>query len=333
MNLRDYLFIMNQSNIPLIKHIPDFLDYCDVIKGLASKSIENYDRFLAQFVTWIKKENLDALKPHELTNDHIYRYRIYLSRQRSKKDGEGLKKNTQNYYLIALRALLIYFTKKDILSLPADKIDLAKEEKTKKVKFLNLDQLEKLLLSPSATTITGLRDRAILESLFSTGLRVGELAALHRDQMNIAYLKKNRVEELELPITGKGGYTRVVFFSKRAIDAIIRYCEKRTDMEKALFINFKKDSGEASKRLTTRSFERIIKKYVKIAGLPIDTTPHTLRHSYATDLLQQGVDLRTIQEFLGHRNIATTQVYTHVTNKRLRDIHQKFHGGKNFKTQ
>lgn len=322
---------MEKSPLPLTKHISNFLDYCEVVKGLSDKTIENYKRFLDQFIKWLAKEDLSNIKPHELSFDHIYRYRLYLSRQVSTKDRRNLKKVTQNYYLIALRVLLTYFTKNDILSLPAEKIELAKEKAIRKIKFLNLDQLEKLLLSPSPTTIIGLRDRAILETLFSTGLRVGELISLNREQVNINYLKKHNIEELELPITGKGGYTRTVYFSKRAIDSLVTYLEKRIDNDQSLFVNFKKDKNQETKRLTSRSIERIIKKYVKIAGLPIDTSPHTIRHSFATDLLEQGVDLRTIQEFLGHRNIATTQIYTHVTNRQLRDVHQAFHSGKKLK--
>lgn len=322
---------MNKSNTPLIKHLNDFLDYCDVVQGLSSKTIENYHRFLSPFVKWLEKENLEKLKPHELIADHIYQYRLSLSRQISKKDGRGLKKNTQNYYLIALRALLGYFVKKDIMSLPVDKISLAREKTVKKVKFLNLEQIEKLLLSPNVDTTAGLRDRAILESFFSTGLRVGELSALNRDQINFDFIKDKHPSELEIPITGKGGYTRTIYFSKRALRWIIKYLEKRLDDDKALFINFKKDKIKKTKRLTTRSLERLMKKYVAIAGLPIDSTPHTIRHSYATDLLEQGVDLRTIQEFLGHRNIVTTQVYTHVTNRHLKDVHQAFHSGKKLK--
>jgi site-specific recombinase XerD len=323
--------MINESPKPIISHFTNFYDYCDVVKGLSSKSVENYSRFLIPFKNWLTKEGLENLKPHQLTSEHIYQYRLYLSRQLSAKDGKNLKKSTQNYYLIALRSLLIYFTKNDILSLPADKISLAKDEKVKKVKFLNLDQLQKLLLSPAADEISGLRDRAILEVLFSTGLRVGELASLNRDQINVPYIKKNAIKELELPITGKGGYTRTVYFSQRALLALERYLSKRADLDKALFVNFKKDNGQDTRRLTIRSIERIIKKYVWLAGLPVDTTPHTLRHSFATDLLEQGVDLRTIQEFLGHRNIVTTQIYTHVTNKHLKDVHQSFHGGKNLK--
>lgn len=322
---------MVKSNTPLIKHLSGFLDYCDVVQGLSSKTIENYQRFLNSFVKWLINSGLENLKPHQLTSDHIYQYRLYLSRQISRKDKRGLKKNTQNYYLIALRSLLSYFAKKDITSLPTDKITLARERSIKKIKFLNLEQVEKLLLSPSTDNIIGLRDRAILESFFSTGLRVGELAALNRDQINFDYIRKKNLDELEIPITGKGGYTRTVYFSKRSLKWIIKYLEKRYDSGKALFINYKRTNNETNKRLTTRSIERIIKKYVVMAGLPIETTPHTIRHSYATDLLEQGVDLRTIQDFLGHKNIVTTQIYTHVTNKHLKDVHKAYHSGKKLK--
>ena len=322
---------MRESTTPLLQHMPDFLDYCDVVNGLSSKTIENYHRFLNQFSFWLNKEKLDQIKPHELTDDIIYKYRLYLSRHISQKDCKYLKKNSQNYYLIALRSLLSYFIKKDIASLPPDKITLAREKSVNKVKFLNLKQIEQLLLSPALDTKIGLRDRAILETLFSTGLRVRELLDLNRDQINIEYLKSRKIQELELPITGKGGYTRTVYFSARALKWLLKYLEQRTDADKALFINFKKDKKQVGKRLTACSVERIIKKYVKKTGLPIDTSPHTIRHSYATDLLEQGVDLRTIQEFLGHRNIVTTQVYTHVTNKHLKDVHLAFHSGKKLK--
>jgi len=238
-----------------------------------------------------------------------------------------LKKISQNYYLIALRALLSYFTAKDIISLPSDKITLPKAlEREKTLKFLNLDQIERLLLTPNTKTSQDLRDRAILETLFSTGMRVAELTALNRDLF--ANIKDKK--DLELSIIGKGGYPRTVYFSERALSWIRKYLESRQDKEKALFIHFRAKKGVEG-RLITRSIERIVKKYAILAGVPIFTTPHTLRHSYATDLLNQGVDLRIIQEFLGHRSITSTQIYTHVTNKRLRDIHRQFHSGKNLK--
>jgi site-specific recombinase XerD len=238
-----------------------------------------------------------------------------------------LKRSTQNYYLIALRALLGYFVAKDMQSIPPGKITLPKDAKAEKtVKFLNLEQVEKLLLAPDVKTKAGLRDRAILESLFSTGLRIAELVALNKEQFANTKDKK----DLEIGIIGKGGHPRTVYFSERALSWLKKYLASRQDKEKALFIHYKARKDAAS-RLTPRSIQKIVKKYDILAGVPIFTTPHTLRHSYATDLLSQGVDLRTIQEFLGHRSITSTQIYTHVTNKRLRDIHRQYHSGKNLK--
>lgn len=317
---------MKKSDKSIIKHIPDFLDYCEVEKGLSDNTQKNYQRYLQKFVSWLKKTKKDNSLPHELTAEDIWAYRLYLSRFQDNK-GKSLKKVTQNYYLIALRALLGYFTAKDIISLPADKIALPKAAiKEKTVKFLNLDQIEKLLLAPNTKKPAGLRDRAILESLFSTGLRIAELVALNREQFANIRDKK----DLELGVIGKGGHPRTVYFSERALSWVKKYLETRRDKDKALFIHYRARE-DSEPRLTARSIERIVKKYAILAGVPIFTTPHTLRHSMATDLLTQGVDLRTIQEFLGHRNIVTTQIYTHVTNKRLRDIHRQFHSGKNLK--
>ncbi len=317
---------MTRSNTPIIKHIPDFLDYCEVEKGLADKTQENYQRYLNKFIGWLKKTKKQDLKPHELSADDIWAYRLYLSRSQDEK-GRILKRTTQNYYLIALRAILGYFVAKDVVSIPPGKITLPKDVRTQKtVKFLTLEQVEKLLLAPDIKTKPGLRDRAILEALFSTGLRIAELVALNKEQFTNIKDKK----DLELGIIGKGGTPRTVYFSERALLWLRKYLDSRQDKEKPLFVHYKarKDSNS---RLTARSMERIIKKYALLAGVPIFTTPHTLRHSMATDLLNQGVDLRTIQEFLGHRSIISTQIYTHVTNKRLRDIHRQFHGGKNLK--
>jgi len=317
---------MKKSNKTIIHSVPDFLDYCEIEKGLADKTQRNYQRYLQKFIIWLKRTKKEGLLPHELSSEDIWAYRLYLSRYTGEK-GHPLKKVTQNYYLIALRALLSYFTAKDIVSLPADKIALPKDAKAEKtVKFLNLDQIEKLLLAPNTNNPLGLRDRAILETLFSTGLRIAELVALNREQFTNIKDKK----DLELGIIGKGSHPRTVYFSERALSWLKKYLETRKDKEKALFIHSipRKD---VDARLTARSMERIVKKYAILAGVPIFTTPHTLRHSYATDLLSQGVDLRTIQEFLGHRSITSTQIYTHVTNKRLRDIHRQFHSGKNLK--
>ena len=319
---------MNKSDISIIKHIPDFLDYCEVEKGLSDKTQEDYQRYLNKFVTWLKGTGKTDIRPQDLSSDDIWAYRLYLSRYTDKK-GHPLKRSTQNYYLIALRALLGYFVAKDIVSLPPGKITLPKDAKAEKtVKFLNLEQIEKLLLAPDTKTKAGLRDRAILESLFSTGLRIAELVALNKEQFATIKDKK----DLEIGILGKGSHPRTVYFSERALQWLRKYLDGRKDKEKAMFVHYKARK-DAANRLTPRSIQKIVKKYAVLAGVPIFTTPHTLRHSYATDLLNQGVDLRTIQEFLGHRSITSTQIYTHVTNKRLRDIHRQFHSGKNLKTQ
>lgn len=317
---------MNKSNKPIIKHINDFLDYCEVEKGLSDKTQENYQRYLNKFLVWLEKTNKEKFKPHQLTSEDVWNYRLFLSRYKDKK-GKTLKKSTQNYYLIALRALLSYFSARDIVSLPSDKISLprsAKKEKT--VKFLKLEQIEKLLDAPDTKSKQGVRNRAILETLFSTALRIAELVALNKEQLQNIEKKK----DFELSIVGKGDYPRTVYFSERALTWLKKYLEIRKDNEKPLFIRY---SGrkKADSRLTSRTIERIVKKCAIQAGIPVFTTPHVLRHSMATDLLNQGVDLRTIQEFLGHRSITSTQIYTHVTNKRLRDIHRKFHSGKRLK--
>lgn len=317
---------MTKSDKTIIKHIPDFLDYCEVEKGLANKTQENYQRYLNKFVLWLKKTKKTDMKPHEFTSEDVWAYRLYLSRFQD-QNGRGLKKVTQNYYLIALRVFLSYFVAKDVVSLPPDKITLPKDAKAgKTVKFLGLDQVEKLLIAPDIKKKDGLRDRAILEALFSTGLRIAELVSLNKEQFSNIKDKK----DFEIGIIGKGSHPRTVYFSERALGWVKKYLVSRQDKEKALFINYRARK-DADGRLTARSIERIVKKYAVLAGIPIFTSPHTLRHSMATDLLNQGVDLRTIQEFLGHRNIVTTQIYTHVTNKRLRDVHRQFHSGKKLK--
>ena len=317
---------MENSSKPIKDHLQDFLDYCEIEKGLRDNTQENYKKYLEKFFYWMNQTQNSSLLPHQLTSEHIWDYRVFLSRQPSPATGKLLAKGTQNYYLIALRAFLGYFVAKDILSLPPDKIVLPKADKSAKtVKFLTLEQIGKLLTSVEPKDDISIRDRAILETLFSTGLRIAELTALNLEQFNILKDKK----DMELGVIGKGGKPRVVYFSERASNYIRKYLEIRNDIAyanaKALFVNFRDKKSNADSRLTSRSIERMVKKYALLSGIPIFTTPHTLRHSYATDLLNQGVDLRSIQEFLGHSNIATTQIYTHVTNKQLRDTHRKFH--------
>ncbi len=319
---------MHKSEKPIIRHTPDFLDYCEVERGLSDNTQKNYRRFLYKFERWLKLQKKAALLPHELLSDDIWNYRLYLSRgSDGAEQAKPLSKVSQNYYLIALRALLRYFLAKDMESLPPDKVTLPKDaEKQKTVKFLTLEQIEKLLRAPDHSAPVGLRDRAILETLFSTGLRIAELVALNLEQFESIWNK----QDFELGVIGKGQRPRTVYFSERALDWLKKYLKTRGDKHKALFINYR-GRAKNENRLTARSIERIVKRYAIQAGVPFFTSPHTIRHSYATDLLEQGVDLRAIQEFLGHKNIVTTQIYTHVTNKRLRDIHRQFHSGKNIK--
>lgn len=311
---------MQKSQKPLLEHLPEFMEYLDIEKGLSHNSQITYSRFINKFAEWLKINNLNNLLPHELTPEHLWQYRVYLSKTYNKNSRQPLKRTSINYYLIALRNFLNYFADRDITALPAEKVKLFPEKKEKNIKFLNLEQIQALLNAPDETSLVGLRDKAILETLFSTGLRVAELVSLNRHQIKLDNLN----DDLEINIIGKGNRIRPVYLSPRALLAIKNYLEKRQDDEEALFISLK---GPKTKdhRLTTRSVENIVKKYVDKAGISIPASPHTLRHSFATDLLMQGVDLRIVQEFLGHKNIATTQIYTHITNKRLKDIHKKYH--------
>lgn len=285
---------------------------------------KNYTRFLQQFLNWLKGSNLEKLTPQEFTENHIWKYRVWLSRlpNHTKKMSSGLHASTQSRYLIALRALLAFFHEKNISSLPTEKIKLPKNNQEHQVKFLRLEQMEKLLTTPDIKTPTGIRDRAILEVLFSTGLRVAELVGL--DRKHLAGAKNDK--EFEMSVMGKGNHVRTVYFSERALYWIKKYLHTRNDDDAALFVRFKGPINE-SLRLTTRSIQLLVQKYARFSGIPVLATPHTLRHSFATDLLNNGVDIRMVQEFLGHRHIATTQIYTHVTSKRLKDIHKQFHSG------
>lgn len=305
----------------LKEYVKPFLEYLDIEKGLSNKTQETYSRLLNTFFKWLKQNGLEDMKPHELTEDKIWNYRVYLSRKINYKTNEPLKRTSQNYYLITLRNFLKFLTERDIRSFPPEKIKLVKIKPSERsIKFLTLDQIKKLLESPCTSKLSGLRDRAILELFFSTGLRIAELVSLNRNQIKIG--KEN---DLEVVVVGKGNRSRPVYLSPRALKWLKKYLQSREDKEKALFINYKGPKN-ADKRLSIRSIENIVKKYAIMAGLPSFTVPHTIRHSFATNLLAQGVDLREIQEFLGHKSIGTTQLYASVTNKRLRDIHRKFHG-------
>lgn len=313
-------------NKPLPRYLNDFLEYCEVEKGLSMHTVKNYSRFVQKFFAWLKEQKLEQLSPKNLTESHISKYRIWLSRRPNsvRRASPTLHVSTQIRYLVALRSFLSYFHEKNIPTLPTEKIKLPKDRKDRLIKFLDIEQLRRFFEGPKIELLTGLRDRAILETLFSTGLRVAELIALNTKQLASALTKDK--DEFELGVVGKGGYPRAVYFSHRALHWLKKYIQKREDTDEALFIHFK-GPKKASRRISVRGVELIVEKYSKMAGMPFLATPHTLRHSFATDLMRKGVDLRIVQEFLGHRNIATTQIYTHVTSKHLRDIHKKFHGG------
>lgn len=312
--------------LSIVEHLLPFLDYCEIEKGLANTTQRNYKQYLLLFNKWLQNSGNKSLKPHELTPKHIWDYRLYIARQYKTPRGQYLSKKSQNYYLIALRALLDYFAEHDITSLPSSKIKLAKYKNEETISFLEVSDIEKMLKMPDVETIGGLRDRAIMELFFSSGTRISELVSLDVDQVSVINDKsKNRTYELS--IVGKGKHIRTIFISPRAAEWLRKYLAKRNDVYEPLFINTRSKDPD-SKRITPRSIQTMIGRSAMLAGISKKVTPHTLRHSYATDLLSHGADLRSVQELLGHKNVSTTQVYTHVTNKRLRDIHEQFHGGR-----
>ncbi len=293
--------------------IEEFLEHLEIERHVSPLTIRNYRHYLNRFSQWLKK-NSSKSKPSVLNPEIIKKYRVFLARFTG-QNGKTLSIITQSYHVIALRAFLRYLIKNNYETLAPEKIDLPKTE-SRSVKFLNTGQIERLLAQPLPSQKTGLRDKAILEVLFSTGLRVSELAKLDRDKIDL----KRR----EFGVIGKGGRARVVFLSSRAVKWLEKYLAARKDEFKALFISYSGPKG--NQRLTPRSIQRIVKKYARKAKLPLEVTPHVLRHSFATDLLMAGADIRSVQEMLGHKNISTTQIYTHVTNKQLRNVHEAFHG-------
>lgn len=304
----------------LLKHINDFLEYMEVEKNCSKLTIRNYRHYLQEFEQWyISTQAHKTIENLDLAT--VRRFRVYLSNKVDDK-GMTLQRVTQNYYVIALRSFLRFLIKNDHKTLEPSKIDLPRTE-SRSLKYLQREQVERLVTATDTSKEEGIRDRAILELLFSTGLRVSELAKLSRDNINL--------ERKEFGVVGKGGRARVVFISDQAAEWVGRYLAVREDSYKPLFIRYsgsKSDDNEGEKmRLTVRTVERVVKKYVKAARLPVDATVHTLRHSFATDLLTNGADLRSVQEMLGHKNVATTQIYTHVTNKQLREVHEAFHSG------
>lgn len=293
--------------------VDEFLDYLSIEKGSSPLTIRNYKHYLTRFIEFLKSEGIrTTLK--DINPDVVRSYRIFLS-------NKGLGRNTQGYHAIALRSFLKWLIKNDYSVMAPDKIDLPKVTE-RQVKFLNGEQMDRLLNAPTMSTIQGIRDKAIMEVFFSTGLRISELVGLDIDKIDF--------DRREFGIIGKGGRARVVFLSTRSCEFLKKYLDERKDGYKPLFIRHKgkveiTTDGEKM-RLTPRSIERLLKKYVRKVKLPVDATPHTIRHSYATDLLVAGADIRSVQEMLGHKNISTTQIYTHVTNKQLHDIHETFHG-------
>jgi len=299
--------------------IDDFLEYLEIEKGHSPLTVREYRHYLNRFLGWLSA-NTSATKPEDISSELVRRYRLYLAHLRD-QNGKLLKRVTQSYHIIALRALLRYLlVQRDIPTLSPDKIELPKQS-PRAVTFLNSEQVERLLNSPEISNEVGLRDKTILETLFSTGLRVSELVRLNRDQINL--------DRKEFGVRGKGDKLRVVFLSDTAAQWLERYLQTRKDNFKPLFIRYSgrvdttKD-GELM-RLTARSVQEIVNKYAKRCGLPIEVTPHTLRHSFATDLLIGGADIRSVQEMLGHESIRTTQVYTHVTNRHLKEVHRTYH--------
>lgn len=321
--------------------VREFLEHLEIEKGRSLKTIENYGHYLERFVSFAKTTD-----PKGITDDVVREYRLWLNRQESGTKTEGrkdlLKKKTQNYYLIALRAFLKYLMKRGVPSLAPERIELAKVPE-RSLDLISPEELRRLMDAPlkfpakevkskpenkaknlESAVLKPLRDHAMLELLFSTGLRVSELCSLSRDL---------DLRSDELSVRGKGEKVRVVFLSTEAKEAIKKYLAKRTDMDPALFVqiglaHIPKDKKRDSLRLTTRSVERIVKHYAIKAGISRKVTPHVIRHSFATDLLSNGADLRAVQMMLGHANIGTTQIYTHITDKQLRDVHKAFHNRK-----
>jgi site-specific recombinase XerD len=295
-----------------------FLEYLEIERGRSVKTVECYDRFLERFFSFAQ-----VTKVNHITEEHVRQFRLYLNRQPGTKVGkrvESMKPRTQNYYLIAIRAFLKYLRKRGIEALSPERIELAKVSQ-RSLDLISGAELQRLMAAPDNKELDGKRDKAILELLFSTGLRISELCALNTDDVDLS--------REEFSVRGKGDKLRVVFLSDTAKTALKDYLTHRKDMDAAMFVRYghKAHVGD-DRRITPRVVQRLIKKYAAVAGITRKVTPHVIRHSFATDLLQNGADLRSVQALLGHANIGTTQVYTHVTDKHLREIHKKYHGRK-----
>jgi len=294
----------------------DFLEYLEIEQNRSQKTIVNYDHYLTRLSDFAG----DDIKVSDITPELIRKWRLWLNRLGTNTSDE-LQKTTQNYHLIALRSFLKFCAKRDIIALPADKVELAHTVRSQ-VTFLNEQELMRLFVQPDLSKLAGLRDRAILELLFSSGLRVSELVGLDRDHINL----KRR----EFMVRGKGQKDRPIFISPEAAKWIDHYLQKREDNTRPLFVRYsgrkQVDLSGNYHRLTARSVQRLVARYALLAGITKHVSPHTLRHSFATDLLMNGADLRSVQAMLGHSNIATTQIYTHVTDPHLKSVHEKFHG-------
>lgn len=292
----------------------DFIEHLEVEGGRTARTAENYRLYLERFV-----EFTDDIRVEKITSETIRKYRLWLNRITNDRSGE-LSLSTQSYHLIALRGFLTYLSKRDIPSLAPDKIELPKTTR-KQVTFLYADEIERLLNAIEGDTQAALRDRALIELLFSSGLRVSELVNLDRTHIN--------TKRREFMVRGKGSKDRPVFISQRAADFVEQYLESRLDNLPPLFLNYSRNNQTQNtgdfRRLTPRSVQRIINKYARLAGITKHVSPHTMRHSFATDLLMNGADLRSVQSMLGHSNISTTQVYTHVTDQHLKEVYEKFH--------
>lgn len=307
---------MSHNISPLRSAKQKFLEYIEVEKGRSLKTVANYDRYLTAFIDFS-----ELSRPEDVTEDVVRRFRLWLNRKPADAKGrQTLKKKTQNYYLIALRSFLRYLVKRERNVLSPDKIELAKLGE-RSLDLITHEELHRILSGPTGDDEQSLRDKAILELLFSTGLRVSELCDLPRD----IDLTRD-----ELTVRGKGDKVRLVFLSPEAKEAIADYLKKRTDPDEALFVSCSyrdrgKDATGESRRLLPKSVQRIVKKYAIQAGVTKKVTPHVIRHSFATDLLQNGADIRSVQTLLGHADISTTQIYTHISNERLKEVYRRFH--------
>lgn len=307
---------MCNMNTPEMKR--QFLEYLEIERGRSIKTVENYNRYLERFFKFSNTKN-----PGDITEEQVREFRLHLNRQPGTKVGgriEPMKRRTQNYYLIALRAFLKFLRKRGVESMSPERIELAKVPE-RSLDLISSKELERLMSAPDTSTIEGKRDKAILELLFSTGLRISELCALSIDDIDLS--------REEFSVRGKGEKVRVVFLSPSAKKTLQDYLKHRKDLDGAMFVRYgRKMNDGGDLRLSPRAVQRLLKKYATQSGITRKVTPHVIRHSFATDLLSNGADLRSVQALLGHANIGTTQIYTHVTDKHLLDVHKKFHGKK-----